>query len=441
MRPDEVAIGLRGMTIQDDYERQQAAQPAGQQPPCSATSPQRQGRQFAQRPSFPYGYQPEGYAGGPLPYHVPGSRSPDPYPNYASAGIPGTMSGMPMDMSGYESYRGTPDPYAPQMGRPMFSGLPGSGPATGGPPSAQGSTPQSPRFSLLHMQGSMPPRNQSDVMMYPYGPGVPPHMAGRPPPPPPQYAYGPGTMAPMMMAGPPPPPHLMYPPQSPMTPHLQGQAAIGSMSEKKRNLQDQQMMLQQQQHQHQHHISHQQQILAASIRRQNSQPDLAGPMLGMPIGPSHAGFHPGHVHSHSVSHGQPPNWQGRGGGHRRMPTGPGGMIPMGYNGAPVPTGLEAPGTHGAQPPTMRSALLEDFRSRNAKNRRFELSDIYGNIVEFSGDQHGSRFIQEKLDGASSEEKERVFEELLPDARQLMTDVFGNYVSGVCRSDVAVEHGG
>jgi len=35
--------------------------------------------------------------------------------------------------------------------------------------------------------------------------------------------------------------------------------------------------------------------------------------------------------------------------------------------------------------------LEEFRTN--KNRKWELSDIQGHVVEFSGDQHGSRFIQ------------------------------------------------
>lgn len=55
-------------------------------------------------------------------------------------------------------------------------------------------------------------------------------------------------------------------------------------------------------------------------------------------------------------------------------------------------------------------------------------DIYGYIVEFSGDQHGSRFIQQKLETATSEEKQGVFDEIVPDnALQLIQDVFGNYV--------------
>jgi len=73
----------------------------------------------------------------------------------------------------------------------------------------------------------------------------------------------------------------------------------------------------------------------------------------------------------------------------------------------------------------RSALLEEFR--NNKLKKYELKDIIGNIVEFSGDQHGSRFIQQKLETANNEDKQMVFDEIKPKALHLMTDVFGNYV--------------
>ncbi|RKP00969.1 hypothetical protein CXG81DRAFT_12550 [Caulochytrium protostelioides] len=84
---------------------------------------------------------------------------------------------------------------------------------------------------------------------------------------------------------------------------------------------------------------------------------------------------------------------------------------------------------------MRSPLLEDFRSNQGgnnggmghKSKTFDLRDIQGHVVEFSGDQHGSRFIQQKLETASSDDKQMVFEEIFPNALQLMTDVFGNYV--------------
>ncbi|PIA16082.1 ARM repeat-containing protein [Coemansia reversa NRRL 1564] len=73
----------------------------------------------------------------------------------------------------------------------------------------------------------------------------------------------------------------------------------------------------------------------------------------------------------------------------------------------------------------RSALLEEFR--NNKTRKYELRDICEHMVEFSCDQHGSRFIQQKLETATLDEKELVFQEVVPSSLHLMTDVFGNYV--------------
>lgn len=57
----------------------------------------------------------------------------------------------------------------------------------------------------------------------------------------------------------------------------------------------------------------------------------------------------------------------------------------------------------------------------------QLRDLANHIVEFSQDQHGSRFIQQKLERASASEKQLVFQEILTSAYSLMTDVFGNYV--------------
>lgn len=88
-----------------------------------------------------------------------------------------------------------------------------------------------------------------------------------------------------------------------------------------------------------------------------------------------------------------------------------------------------PRTHRDHDPgqVVRSPLLEEFRSNSKGNKRYELKDIYNHIVEFSGDQHGSRFIQQKLETANSDEKEQVFREIQQNSLQLMTDVFGNYV--------------
>lgn len=92
----------------------------------------------------------------------------------------------------------------------------------------------------------------------------------------------------------------------------------------------------------------------------------------------------------------------------------------------------------------RSPLLEEFR--NSKERSWALSvsaylafslrtslsnflqDIYGHVVEFSSDQHGSRFIQQKIETADEDEKQAIFDEIMPQhALRLIQDVFGNYV--------------
>ncbi|KAL3520749.1 hypothetical protein ACH5RR_018898 [Cinchona calisaya] len=72
-----------------------------------------------------------------------------------------------------------------------------------------------------------------------------------------------------------------------------------------------------------------------------------------------------------------------------------------------------------------SSLLEELKSN--KGRSLELSEVLNHVVEFSMDQYGSRFIQQKLESASTEDKIKIFPKIIPHARGLMTDVFGNYV--------------
>ncbi|KAK4403899.1 Pumilio4 [Sesamum angolense] len=71
------------------------------------------------------------------------------------------------------------------------------------------------------------------------------------------------------------------------------------------------------------------------------------------------------------------------------------------------------------------SLLEVLK--NNKTKSLELTDIIGHIVEFSMDQFGSRFIQQKLETATVDEKAKILSEIIPHARGLMIDVFGNYV--------------
>lgn len=72
-----------------------------------------------------------------------------------------------------------------------------------------------------------------------------------------------------------------------------------------------------------------------------------------------------------------------------------------------------------------SQLLDDFR--NGRVPQPPLTELGPHVVEFCTDQHGSRFIQQKLERASEGEKEMIFVEILPHSHSLIVDVFGNYV--------------
>ncbi|KAI1128066.1 ARM repeat-containing protein [Nemania abortiva] len=156
-------------------------------------------------------------------------------------------------------------------------------------------------------------------------------------------------------------------------------------------------------------------------RNSNMSPDLDRQQQGFqypPIQPP--GFFPApHFNSHLTQYYEPyaqvPNYR------HQIPTNGYGSQ-MNYVGVALRSNRDKDPSQGA-----RSLLLEEFRSLNKSNRRYELKDLRGHIVEFSGDQHGSRFIQDKLTAANSEEKEHVFREIESNAVQLMKDVFGNYV--------------
>ncbi|KAL5969780.1 hypothetical protein TSMEX_002393 [Taenia solium] len=90
-------------------------------------------------------------------------------------------------------------------------------------------------------------------------------------------------------------------------------------------------------------------------------------------------------------------------------------------------GGPSPVANNAGVPVSRSQLLEEFRNSTARFQHIQLSELRDHIVEFARDQHGSRFIQQKLETATIEEKNIVFSEILPQAGKLMVDVFGNYV--------------
>jgi len=59
---------------------------------------------------------------------------------------------------------------------------------------------------------------------------------------------------------------------------------------------------------------------------------------------------------------------------------------------------------------------------------YTLADVRGHAVEFAQDQFGSRWLQQQLSSASvsQDDKQALFLELLPAARELAGDTFGNY---------------
>mmetsp|Transcript_32674 Transcript_32674/g.84699 ORF Transcript_32674/g.84699 Transcript_32674/m.84699 type:complete len:720 (+) Transcript_32674:122-2281(+) len=69
------------------------------------------------------------------------------------------------------------------------------------------------------------------------------------------------------------------------------------------------------------------------------------------------------------------------------------------------------------------AMLQEFR----RGKRYELCDITKHITDFAKDQYGSRFIQQRFEVATLEEKKVACDALLNDVSSLVTDVFGNYV--------------
>ncbi|CEF62214.1 Maternal protein pumilio [Strongyloides ratti] len=74
---------------------------------------------------------------------------------------------------------------------------------------------------------------------------------------------------------------------------------------------------------------------------------------------------------------------------------------------------------------VNSKLLEEFR--NGRTHNLDLVAIRDDIFAFATDQHGSRFIQQKFDSATSNVRSIVFEAILPHTYNLMKDVFGNYI--------------
>eukprot|EP00439_Symbiodinium_sp_Y106_P079367 s1457_g18.t1 len=98
------------------------------------------------------------------------------------------------------------------------------------------------------------------------------------------------------------------------------------------------------------------------------------------------------------------------------------------------------GRQEPSPPQMEGSDLncspELLMVRNAQGNsaktKVTLQEALPNLLEFAQDQHGSRFLQNKLDEASPEDRQLVFtgicaEDADPDAASLAKDVSGNFV--------------
>eukprot|EP00930_Biecheleria_cincta_P040731 TRINITY_DN2789_c0_g2_i1.p1 TRINITY_DN2789_c0_g2~~TRINITY_DN2789_c0_g2_i1.p1 ORF type:complete len:590 (-),score=145.16 TRINITY_DN2789_c0_g2_i1:281-2050(-) len=75
----------------------------------------------------------------------------------------------------------------------------------------------------------------------------------------------------------------------------------------------------------------------------------------------------------------------------------------------------------------RSEALKEVRRSGSSKSALKLEQALPHVLEFARDQHGSRFLQAKLDEATPEDKEKVFQAICPETAGLANDVFGNFV--------------
>ncbi|TXC10405.1 hypothetical protein FocTR4_00005640, partial [Fusarium oxysporum f. sp. cubense] len=95
-------------------------------------------------------------------------------------------------------------------------------------------------------------------------------------------------------------------------------------------------------------------------------------------------------------------------------------------GAPYPYHSQ---NNGPGPKIYKNQWVKDFCGRLTKRSgpQPELCEAYGHMVDASGEQESSRWLQTKLAVATNEEKTRILLEIADDARTVMICSFGNYV--------------
>ena len=61
------------------------------------------------------------------------------------------------------------------------------------------------------------------------------------------------------------------------------------------------------------------------------------------------------------------------------------------------------------------SLLDEFRASKGA-RQWEVSDLAGSVVPFCMDQHGSRFMQQRIEAGAGRDRALIFAEVRPCAR-------------------------
>eukprot|EP00798_Chlamydomonas_sp_ICE-L_P014163 gene14163-20130_t len=154
--------------------------------------------------------------------------------------------------------------------------------------------------------------------------------------------------------------------------------------------------------------------------------DRGGGMHHNPMNqvPKGGGSHSGGLGGPPGRRGQPTGGAGAGGPPGHGPYGD--QHAAGGRRGPSEDGRGSANANNTPLERRTDPLLDQFK--NNKSLRFVFSDILGHVPEFSMDQQGSRFIQQKLEHVAAAEKEAAFVEKFfefgtPDQRLRLADAF------------------
>jgi pumilio RNA-binding family len=150
-------------------------------------------------------------------------------------------------------------------------------------------------------------------------------------------------------------------------------------------------------------------------------PGMYMPQMGMGMQPTMGMGPSGHSYQAGAGPGSSPAKKAKGRGNRR------GNKAKGKEDEDSGGNQHAADTDGAD--AHRSDELVQVRKVGATKCKLPLAQALPHIQEFARDQHGSRFLQTKLESADTtqDEKAKVFEAILPEADKLAGDAFAHFV--------------